>query len=120
MEIDFPALMDGSTTFLIFVLVTVGLGKVWPWFKDVYWPGREIRWQATFDASTEREKLLMEQSSAFLEALSSYQDGFATANKEQHDAMLGQLVVLSEELERYRASNTQIVTALLDRVNGKD
>ena len=59
MELDgLQQLTDVGYPFLLLFLVALGIRKLWSdawvWWKDVFWPSRELRWEQQANTSAER------------------------------------------------------------------
>lgn len=103
MQINFAEIADMGFSYFLVTLIGVALARgwsgIWPWFKNEYWASRETRWAQQFEATKERERMMMDQSAAFLGAIETFQNGFTQANTAQHLEIIRQLERLGDRLD---------------------
>lgn len=121
MQFNLVELTELGFPYFAFILMAIGLAKgLWPWWKDEYWASREKRWHDQNEASKVREQRMMDQASAFLKAIEAYQDGFAAANAEQHQAGIELMQSLQGEIRDYHNTNISVIELLVTRLDGGD
>ncbi len=80
--------VDTGLPFTILVVIALAVRRVWssiwPWWRDVYWPAREGRWQVLQQETAARE-------ARYQKLVERYENGHRAQTKEEHSAIIREI-----------------------------
>lgn len=96
MEIEwFKQAADIGYPFAILLVIAYGGRKAWsdgwPWFRDVYWPTREARWNALHQAQVARDEQYKVLTEDYLETIRRYENGNRSKSADEHQAIIREI-----------------------------